>query len=277
MKNQILKNKDLNDQLKHNGYVVTNFHDQNSLENVFNYLSFQNNEVNFLVNNNPTIDVNFHCTYLDQNKNYKYKLWQLLSNLIKPFLEKTFIDYKIIQANLFNKAPGKGYISPHQNLTTVDEEKYTSISIWIPLQDTNMENGTLCFLPKSQGYFEKYRNSNINWAPMDVSNQLEDFNMVPVNLKVGQVLIFVDSIVHGSPINNSKKNRYVFHYLAIPFNAKPVFCQKIDNVVNLIEVDDMFWQSYSPGDDEPKAPIIKSTVIKEKIYTKTTLLDEMEQ
>lgn len=277
MKNKILKNKDLNEQLKFNGFVVTNLHDKNSLENVFNSLSHQNNEVNFLVNNNPVIPVNFHCTFLDQNKNYKSQLWQVLSNFIKPFIEETFNDYKIIQANLFNKAPGKGYISPHQNLTTVDEEEYTSISIWMPLQDTNMENGTLYFLPKSHRCFEQYRNSNIYWPPLHVSNQLEDYNMISINLKVGQVLIFDDRIVHGSPINNSKENRYVFHFLAIPHKAKPVFCQKIDNVINLIEVDDMFWQTYTPGDEEPKAPIIKSTLIKEKIYTKTTLLDEMEQ
>jgi hypothetical protein len=276
IKRQVLKNSDLNEQLKINGFVIINFCDSILLENVFKVITSQISEVKFLSNNNQNIDVTFHCTFLDHDKSYKQLIWELLTDLINPFLVENFIDYKILQANLFNKAPGTGVIHPHQNLTTVDEEKHTSVSIWLPLQDTNIENGTLYFLPKSQSRYEPYRNSNIHWAPMNASIKFDDYKMIPVNLKVGQALIFDDSIIHGSPNNNSDINRYVFHYLAIPIEANPIFCQKVNNIVNLIEVEDMFWQTYTPGDDEPKSPIVKTLPFKTRVYTKETLLNDME-
>ena len=100
--------------------------------------------------------------------------------------------------------------------------------------------------------------------------------MVAVNLKVGQVLVFDDSIVHGSPDNESANDRFVFHYIAIPKETNPIFCQKINDVVNLIEVDDLFWQNYTPGDVDPESPIIKTVAYKTKVYTKETLLNEMD-
>jgi ectoine hydroxylase-related dioxygenase (phytanoyl-CoA dioxygenase family) len=271
----ILKDENLNNQLLSNGFVVLDFDEPELLENAFDIISNNNGADKFSTNNNKMIDVTFHCTYLDHDKYYKEVVWKVLSDLIKPFVEKNLNNYKVIMANLFNKAPGTGFIQPHQNLTIVDEEKYTSVSIWIPIQDTNTENGTLYFLPKSHGRYEKYRNSTIHWAPGVASINIEDYNMIPMNLKVGQILIFDDSIVHGSPNNNSSKNRYVFHYMAIPEETTPVFCKKTDDYVNIIEVDDEFWKSYTPGDEEPNSPVIKTVASKTRIYTKETLLNDM--
>jgi hypothetical protein len=111
---------------------------------------------------------------------------------------------------------------------------------------------------------------------MDASSKIDDFNMVPINLKVGQALIFDDSIVHGSPDNNSLNSRYVFHYLAIPKETNPIYCKKVNNFIQLIKVDDMFWQNHTPGDEEPSGPIIKTIPFKNRTYTKETLLDEMD-
>lgn len=275
MKDKILVRPDLNETLFEQGYVVVEFCDPQKIVDTFNLIEQQNSEIAFATNNNKNIDVTFHCTYLDHNKQYKKLVWDHLSALIKPFLTANFFDYKIIQANLFNKAPGTGFISPHQNLTTVDEEKYTSVSIWVPIQNTTTQNGTLHFAPKSHRKFEKYRNSNIHWAPMDASSKIDDYQMVPVNLNLGQALIFDDSIVHASPINQSTNSRYVFHYLAIPQVANPVFCKRTNTEVSLIKVDDLFWQTYTPGDTEPVEPVIKTKPFNPRTYTLDTLLDEL--
>jgi hypothetical protein len=276
MKKLIVKNSTLNEVLLSKGFVVVDFLNPDVIKAAFDKISNQNTDINLSANNNKNIDVSFHCTYLDHNKTYKKIVWQVLNDLIQPFLKDTFVNYKIIQANLFNKAPGTGLIAPHQNLTTVDEELYTSVSIWVPIQDTNIQNGTLCFLPKSHGKFEYYRNSNIHWAPMDASSNIKDYKMIPVNLKVGEALIFDDSIVHGSPDNNSINNRYVFHYLAIPEETNPIYCKKFNNEIQLVKVDDMFWQNFTPGDEEPSGPVIKTKPFKSRTYTKETLLDEMD-
>lgn len=275
MKDTILVKQDLNKALLEQGFVVVDFCEPQKITDTFNLIEQQNSDIPFATNNNKNIDVTFHCTYLDHNKRYKQLVWEHLLALVEPFLEKNFIDYKIIQANLFNKAPGTGFISPHQNLTTVDEDEYTSVSIWVPIQNTSALNGTLHFAPKSHRKFEKYRNSNIHWAPMDASSKIEDYQMVPVNLNLGQALVFDDSIVHASPINKSDSNRYVFHYLAIPQVANPVFCKRTNTEVSLIKVDRLFWQTYTPGDLEPTEPVVKTKPYNPRVYTLETLLHEL--
>ncbi len=275
MKNKILLNEAQNSALVQEGYVVVDLMDPQQIYQTFSNIENKIAALKLVNNNHKNIDVTFHCTYLDHDIDYKLLVWKELTSLIEPILNTAFTGHKIIQANLFNKAPGTGFIAPHQNLTTVDEEVYTSVSIWVPLQDTTELNGTLYFLPKSHGKFEKYRNSNIHWAPMDASSEISDYQMLPVRLQLGQALIFDDSIVHGSPINQSKENRYVFHFLAIPLMADPVYCKRTNTTVSLIKVADSFWQTYTPGDPEPMEPIIKTKPFNPRTYTKASLLDEM--
>jgi ectoine hydroxylase-related dioxygenase (phytanoyl-CoA dioxygenase family) len=275
MKNKILLDPEQNKILIEKGYIVLDFCDPHELKIAFDQITKGTTELRLAGNNHRTIDVSFHCTYLDPDQDYKMAVWKALNDLIGPFLQANFADYKTIQANLFNKAPGTGVITPHQNLTTVDEEKYTSVSIWVPLQDTTELNGTLHFAPQSHGKFERYRNSNIHWAPMDASTEMSAYQMLPVSLKVGQALVFDDSIVHASPDNKSSENRYVFHYLAIPHEAKPIYCKRVNTEVQLIEVADLFWQTHTPGAPEPSDPILKTLPFNPRVYTKEVLLHEL--
>ena len=96
MKQHILKDNALNEELQSQGFVVTNFCSTTLIEESFKKVLSQNKEVNLLSNNNQIIDVPFHCTYLDHDKFYKKQIWKILTNLIEPFLTETFIDYKII-------------------------------------------------------------------------------------------------------------------------------------------------------------------------------------
>lgn len=277
MKNNILLDPEQNKILIEKGYLVLDFCDPQLLKKAFEQIAKGTTEPRLAGNNHRTIDVSFHCTYLDPDQEYKMAVWTTLNDLVGPFLQANFVNYKTIQANLFNKAPGTGVISPHQNLTTVDEEKYTSVSIWVPLQDTTELNGTLHFAPQSHGKFERYRNSNIHWAPMDASIEMSAYQMLPISLKVGQALIFDDSIVHASPDNKSTQNRYVFHYLAIPQQAKPIYCKRVNTEVQLIEVSDLFWQTHTPGAPEPSAPVVKTLPFTPRVYTKESLLHELAQ
>lgn len=275
MKNDILRDPTLNQALLADGFVVVDFFTAEQLATTFQKVAAQIATERFASNNHKEIDVTFHCTYLDPDPVYKRHVFNELNELITPFLATYFVGHKIIQANLFNKAPGTGFIAPHQNLTTVDEDMHASISIWIPLQDTNVQNGTLHFMPKSHGKFERFRNSDIHWAPMDAAADISSYQMEAVSLRVGQALIFDDSIVHASPDNLSAQNRYVFHYLTIPKQAHPVFCKRAGAEMQLIEVSDEFWQNYTPGAALPQGPVLKSLPFTPRVYTKQALLHEL--
>ncbi len=59
----------------------------------------------------------------------------------------------------------------HQNWTFVDEDKFTSVSVWVPLCDVSRFNGTLEVVPKTHNTLTKYRSPSIPWVfaePVDV-------------------------------------------------------------------------------------------------------------
>lgn len=273
----MLKDRDLNQQVLEHGFIKVRFFDENllnaTLKEIMTELKSESSSLKG--KQNPDNNVTFHSTFLDTDQTYKTVVWKHLSKLFKPLVNELLYGHRIIQTSIFNKPSGEGFISPHQNLTTVDEEKFTSLSIWTPLQDTNEVNGTLHFKPRSHGRFEKFRNGDIWWPPLSITQRIEDYGMVPVNVDVGEVLIFDDSLVHGSPANHSDTDRLIFHCLAIPNAASAIYCKKMDGKVELIEVDDRYWQFSRPGKPVPTGNVLKVVDFETTTYTKEMLFKEI--
>lgn len=273
-KTKIFVNAQQNDFYNANGWILIDLENDHAiLESQINV----QNELKLKIKDlrgaqNLDFNISIHTTFLDSNKLYKESVRESLTPLFEQIIQKYIPDHKIIQINIFNKQPQSGYLSPHQNLTTVDEDFYTSLSIWIPLQDTDENNGCLYFLPNSQGKFEKYRNPYINWPPLKWSTDMNDYPLKPIKMNLGQILIFNDSLVHASPDNFSEISRVSFHGLAIPNHASPIYPRKNNHQIEIIEVDKDFWFYYSPGDPEPTHPVIKRVNYKERKYTQEDIL-----
>ncbi len=274
MEREILLNGELNTELKHKGFVKLNAIDAGELMKAYKEISVANT-AQLNGHQNKVVDVSYHSTFFEDNKAYKQLVFDVIGTLLAPLLKNYFNGYKIIQANIFSKPTGSGYVCPHQNLTTVDETKFTSVSIWIPLQPTNISNGTLFFAPGSHKKFSKFRNFNIDWEPLRTFARLEDYGMVGVDMNVGDVLIFDDSIIHASPVNESGADRIVFHCLAIPQEAKAIYCKKSEDNIDVIEVPDNFWQFFTPGNPEPVGPVIRSEKLVIEKYTPSSILHEL--
>lgn len=258
MNRKIFGDEQFNSELQKNGFVKLRFFDPTELHRAYKALEAASDNVDFHGYQNEKIKVSYHSTFFENSRQYKEAVFKIIAGIFEKLLEEQLNGYRLIQTNLFNKQPGTGYVCPHQNLTTVDETKFVSLSIWAPLQATTIHNGTLCFVPGSHLKFSCYRNHNIKWEPLNVLPHFEDYNMLPVDMNLGDVLVFDDRIVHGSPDNSSTQNRLVLHALAIPQEAQPVYCKKTGSEVQVIEVADTFWRYFTPGDEEPNAPVIKS-------------------
>ncbi|HLP51116.1 MAG TPA: phytanoyl-CoA dioxygenase family protein [Chitinophagales bacterium] len=275
MERNVLHNKSLNDELQKNGFVKLHVLDNVALQQAYKQIVEVSGSINFSGHQNQNVDVPYHSTFFENSVAYKQAIYDVITELFVPVFTNHVDNYKIIQASIFNKPPGSGYVCPHQNLTTVDETRFMSISVWAPLQPTDSTNGTLYFAPGSHKKFSKYRNHNIGWEPLKVLESIEDYNMVPVNLNVGEVLIFDDSIVHASPVNNSDTNRIVFHCLALPQEAHAVYCKKLNDEIEVIEVEDHFWRYFTPGASEPESPVIKRVKNVSEKYSPTSILSEL--
>jgi len=246
-KHAIFNRPEWNETFRDVGFIVVPFFDLAELNNAFQELK-KRTANKWQGHQNENVQVSYHSTFLDSDRQHKALIFEELEKFFAPFLHTVFNDYKMVQANVFNKPAGKGYVCPHQNLTIVNEEHYTSVSIWCPLQDTTSHNGTLHLLPRSHGKFEKFRSSELEWPLWNSFENTPDMPMLqPVNIKAGEVLIMDDSIIHSSPDNLSDADRFVFHALAVPREAPLIFPKVIGDKAHIYRVYDDFYQFYTPG------------------------------
>lgn len=182
-----------------NGYVVLpllSTETINRLRGIYDQYIDSNNITSFtstnLLNNKPIrLEIANEIT-----KEIKHALEQYFNNitfwhpafLIKPFGENT--EFKL-----------------HQDWTFVDEEKYISGHIWIPLNNTDFNNGTICVIPCTHyANVKTLRAHTIHELFRGREDVLKDL-CIPVPLKIGEAIIFQHSLVHYSPNNISNEHR----------------------------------------------------------------------
>ncbi len=241
-----------------NGFVVVQGVDSNILRQAYGDLRYQIPSKDSDSPGQQSINVTYHCTFLEQEAVYKRQVMEKVQTLLRPLTEEFLVDHQVYQANLFIKPPGTGHVCPHQNLTTVDERQFTSVSLWCPIQDTDVKNGTIHVLRGSHRRFERFRNFNIHWPWLQLFPHILSHGMEPVAVRAGEVLVFNDSIVHGSPDNLSDSDRVVFHALAAPSNAPLVYAHPADGQVFLHQVDGRFWQEHYPDREPELGPLLRA-------------------
>ena len=91
--------------------------------------------------------ISYDFTFIDKNSDYKRKVFQIISDYFKPHMDGLLANYRPIIANYIRKKPNSGEVPLHQNWAFADERKCTTISIWCPLVDSTVANGTLQLVP----------------------------------------------------------------------------------------------------------------------------------
>lgn len=264
----------LQKQFEEQGYVVVKCPYNFNFEEIKNDVNYFKPSDNYKGNQDTKIGrQSFHITFFDNDVLYKQQMYNYVQKLFFEFAKKTFVNHKCCQANVFLKLPNSGYVYPHQNLTIVNENEYTSVSCWMPLQDTNSENGTICLIPKSHHYFQKYRNTTIYWPYVDFfKNGIGLNNFTPINVKQGEVLFMDDRIVHYTPINKSNHERWVLHSLWTPLNAQLKFFDIKLNEVGEYNVTDDYWQYSQPGHFPDKKDLHQTIKYIDNNYTEEDLI-----
>ncbi|MCB9211715.1 MAG: phytanoyl-CoA dioxygenase family protein [Ignavibacteriales bacterium] len=144
---------------------------------------------------------------IEYRKEVHNKIQSILSSKLDLFLEKD--KYKNVINSFIVKFPGKkSEFALHQDSSIVDESKYSQLSLWIPLQDTTIDNGTLCVVPKTHKLFSPYRDISMVSPFASYEDELRKY-LVPIELKAGDILAFDYRLVHYSPANLSDKERVV--------------------------------------------------------------------
>lgn len=168
----------------------------------------------------------FYSTSFSKDENLKQSLKHKIDEIVGKNAQKVLANYKSLGSCYLSKAPGKeGEMPLHQDWTVVDESKYDSITIWIPLQDVNQQNGAMQVIPGSHRFSNVYRSPFFANPLSEIENELRK-DLVPVNLKAGEAIIFSQALIHASPANMSNNARLAVTYGLIHKDAQLLFYYK---------------------------------------------------
>lgn len=137
------------------------------------------------------------------------RLWDGVQRILAPICDPLFTpDTTTVIGGSFVSKPGaeNSARNPHQDPSVFDEAREVSISLWIPLTDSDASNGTLCLLPGSHLMGNNVRPPDVN----SLSAEVSDFALnqsVQVELEAGQILVIDGSVIHHSPANTSPNER----------------------------------------------------------------------
>lgn len=199
-------------------------------------------------------DYGFYVGMDHENKELVKQMMQKIESVamtkVAPYLQ----DYQLITASYVIKDPNpKGVVPPHQDWTFVeDETRHCSVTCWIALVDTDMQNGCLGVIKGSHKFFESVRPSPSPQVPSPLAKHM--FSLFPyfelIPMKAGEALIFDNRTFHASPPNITdeprlavglsftQKNAQLRHYYYKP-GAKGTLMK--------YKVDESFFRTYDNG------------------------------
>lgn len=229
-----MKNGALEEQIQDKGYAVAGTLDDTVLEALQKH--YQENH-NF---QSPRGGM-FYSLY-SRDVEYRQKVHDGIGEILKPLYDSLFQDYRVVLNSYIVKVNGpESEFCLHQDSTGIDETKYSNLSVWIPLQDTNMENGCMCVVPHSHKMFSPYRGISFDGPFEKITDTVRRY-LQPIELKKGEILLFDNRLVHNSVVNMSGKDRVVIMSGVYPSDAPLISCykdpEKADSLIELIEQSD---------------------------------------
>ena len=185
------------------------------------------------------VDVGFFTTHWSPELTYRKKINDFVQQSCLPFLQGFFDNYKCgLGYFLYKQASAESEIGIHRDWTLIDESKFRGYIIWIPLTDTNVENGCFHLVPRSHLACNEHRGSHIQ----PILNAELASNMIPVPIKAGSALVIDLRLLHYSPPNLSIAGRLAVGLLIVPTEA-PLLHYYYDSksrTTQIHKVDDNF-------------------------------------
>lgn len=205
--------------------------------------------------------ITYDFTFIDKNIGYKRKVFEIITAVFEKHYHKYLKGYKPIIANFIRKKTETGEVPLHQNWAFVDERRCTSVSIWCPLVDSTVENGTLQVIPGSHKRCGEIRGPMIPWELNGIKNQIIENDLIPLETKAGDAVILDDSIVHYSAINHTDNLRLAIQLILIPEEEQSIHYHidpaKSQKKVEVLAVDREFYMEFNPWEKAGNSKVIK--------------------
>ena len=234
----VFKDENLQKEIEENGYAIVDFIDIDKLSEIFSFYSSEHQ----IESSNGGM---FYSVY-SKDTAYRKRIHEKIENILSPNFSKYFKDYNNALNFFINKISGtNSSFSIHQDSSAIDEFKYSTLSIWIPLQDVNESNGALWLIEKTHKMFSPYRSDSFPPPFANIKDTLKDY-FQPISLKKGQALFFDSRIIHTSGKNISGKDRIAVVSGILPKSTtfQLSYQNSPDDPIELYEQEDDFLINY---------------------------------
>lgn len=163
-----------------------------------------------------------------------------LSEVLREHLcNHLFNQYKLYSSTfLIKPSMNQSEMNLHQDWSFTIEEQHSAATIWIPLDDVDVDNGCVFALPSTHLIKNNFRSHTLPSSRIKRNEQLEPY-IQSFPLKKGDILIFNPAVFHGSYPNQTLQNRIAFAITIMPQNAPLVYADKLnDSQIKLHYLED---------------------------------------
>lgn len=268
MREIIFKDNKSQELFNKQGYLVVDLLDMHkikSLDKKFNELNSNNIEKGMVIGS------------IINDSEYKTKVENAINNIVSEEINKLFKNHEIYNSSFVYKSPKTIYdFPPHQDNSMVDERKYYSINVWIPLVDIDFHNGPIYVLPGS--HFTNnisYRGPNLGYDYIQHHNTVYKYAK-PIFIKKGQAIILDHSLIHFSTPNFTNKTRKAI-VVGIKSIHAPTYLYYYNNKnqkIQLYEIENLKYsydKFHYDKNEIPNGNIIKEIAYSKKEHTKKEL------
>jgi len=164
----------------------------------------------------------YYISVFDKDARKRKELDHTVKRIFRDKIDQFMINYRILLCNFMAKEPGgNGEIQVHQDFTFVDEDRFVGFNLWVPLRDTDLNNGCFYMLPASNKLLRSYRAASIPDTLTLYNDRLKRY-MIPKPLQAGHGITFDHKLFHYSPDNHSEQWRPAVQLVLVPGEAQEI-------------------------------------------------------
>lgn len=192
----------------------------------------------------------FHATIIDDRPDYRRAAHRAIVDVVAPHVERMAIAVDIAMSNWLHKAPGAAAVPNHIDWTFVDEQFHRSLSIWIPLCDTDARSGALGAVAGSHHRVDFVRAAaNPTYEETDAFGRtLGGRRVIP--LRAGEAVVFDHRLVHFSAPHLGDRERLAITCELVPREAELLHFEQLGaGRFRRHVVDPEFFVTYAAGQD----------------------------
>jgi hypothetical protein len=210
----------------------------------------------------------FSTSIYDRRPSYRREVLEVMDTHVSPALDRVLDNYRIMWANFLVKQPGADPVPAHVDWTFLDEDRFSSVTVWTPLLDTSPDNGALGVVRGSHHRIDFLRASNIPTFER-CEAAVADLSDRPVlTMRPGRAIVMDNRTVHFSTSNSDGSPRVAVGCVAGPTEAElhHYWSDEQDRLTRFT-IDRDFYLTYVIGTPPSNADGVLSTNIVQEMIT----------